>query len=139
MKLDGVMRSLAISPDGSVMAVCAVRNGRGNEIRFWNAQTGQPLTPPLKEANAIAGLEFSPDGRWLVTFAKTDDQLTASVRVLATANGQPVTPSYRLLLGQMPRVTFTADSRRVFFLPFVGEPIIWAQSGAIGSTNRIAA
>jgi len=129
MKFDGGMRSMAISPDGRVMAVCAVRNGRGNEIRFWNAQTDQPLTPPLEETNAIAGLEFSSDGRWLVTFTKTDDPLTTSARVWAAATGQPATPSYRLLLGQTPRVTFTADSRRVFFLPFVGEPIIWDLPG----------
>jgi len=129
MKFEGSLRSLAISPVGGVMALCVVRNGRGNEIRFWNAQTAQPLTPPLEETNAIAGLEFSSDGRWLVTFAKTDDPLTASARVWATATGQPVTPSYRLLLGQIPRASFTADGRRVFFLPFVGEPIIWDLPG----------
>jgi hypothetical protein len=41
------------------MAVCSWQR-RGKLL--WNAQTGQPLTPPLEETNAVAAMEFIQTG-----------------------------------------------------------------------------
>jgi WD40 repeat protein len=153
MKFEAPPRSLAFSPSGHLLAVCASGSRRGDpapssqktgrsqslvapamtnlgySTRIWNVQTGQPTTPPLGETNAVTGMEFSPDGRWLVTFAGTEQEHITSVRVWTVATGQPVTPFFRLLFGQIPRVTFTDGSRRVFLLPLIVEPIIWDLPG----------
>ena len=35
--------------------------------RVWDAQTGQPLTEPLKHAGRVYSAQFSPDGKRVVT------------------------------------------------------------------------
>jgi WD40 repeat protein len=35
--------------------------------RVWDAQTGEPLTPPLKHAQQVVQASFSADGRAVVT------------------------------------------------------------------------
>ncbi|MCC7376839.1 MAG: protein kinase [Verrucomicrobiales bacterium] len=36
--------------------------------RVWDLESGQPLTPPLRHPEAVRGVEFSPDGRFLLSF-----------------------------------------------------------------------
>jgi WD40 repeat protein len=53
--------------------------------RVWDAQTGQPLTDPLKHTNAVSSAQFSPDGKWLLTVS------TNVARVWDAQTGQPLT------------------------------------------------
>ena len=41
-----------------------------NTARVWDAQTGQPLTEPLKHADQVGSAQFSPDGKRVVTASR---------------------------------------------------------------------
>jgi len=74
-------------------------------------------------------MEFSPDGRWLVTFSHSPatrgwefwQSYVGSPRLWAAATGRPVTPPV-VSAGISTTVIFTRDSSRLFILPF--EPIV---------------
>lgn len=71
----GSVRSLAFSPDGSLLAagVCRARNDdldlcTQNEIVLWRAASGEALNPILTQHTAaILSLAFSADGRLLAS------------------------------------------------------------------------
>src|SRR5262249_18707592 len=50
------------SPDSTVLATCST----GGLIHLWDPVTGQPLGQPLRCADAVQSLAFSPDGQCLV-------------------------------------------------------------------------
>jgi len=55
-----------------------------NLARIWDAETGQPITPPLNHSNWVTALAFSPDGNWLATGCKN-----GTVLLWNATNGQP--------------------------------------------------
>jgi WD40 repeat protein len=59
---DSMVYAVALSPDGK-RAVTGNHNGI---VRFWSAETGEPLDLTVKLAGAIYGLQFSRDGRRLL-------------------------------------------------------------------------
>jgi eukaryotic-like serine/threonine-protein kinase len=134
------LRALAISANGKLLAACIGRpqtNGQsGNLTNRWEtwiceAETFRPLTPLRADAEPAQQLLFSPDGRWLLTFAdRTADDGPGSVpvssppRLWDTVNGQPVLlPARRT--GLFPQVVFTPDQRLLFICPFAGDPLVW--------------
>ncbi len=56
------------SPDGRYIA----SGSRDGELRVWDAQTAQPVFPPLLLGNGIRSLRFSRDGRRLVVRSTSD-------------------------------------------------------------------
>jgi WD40 repeat protein len=54
--------------------------------RVWDAQTGQPLTGPLKHADYVLYAQFSPDGKRVVTASRD-----GTARVWDAQTGQPLT------------------------------------------------
>ncbi len=52
-----------------------------------DAQTGQPVSPPLQHQDKVFSANFSPNGRWVVT-ASNDH----TARVWDAQTGQPVSP-----------------------------------------------
>jgi WD40 repeat protein/serine/threonine protein kinase/Flp pilus assembly protein TadD len=74
------------SPDGRLV----LKIGKDSTARVYDAQSGEPTTPPLAHHGEIAYAAFSPDGRRVVT---TSYDQTA--RVWDAANGAPVSPPLR--------------------------------------------
>ena len=61
---------VAISPDKRVIATASVRRGELNleySLRLWDAHTGRPLKRYLPAGGSIGALEFTPDGRRLIS------------------------------------------------------------------------
>lgn len=57
------VQAVAMSPDGRWIATSAPD---GEDIRLWDASTGQQLHSLRAKKLEAGGLGFSPDGRWLV-------------------------------------------------------------------------
>jgi WD40 repeat protein/tetratricopeptide (TPR) repeat protein len=71
------------SPDGKRI-VTASELGEG---RVWDAHTGQPLTVPFKQGDALFDAEFSADGERIATAS-----IDFSARIWNARTGQPLTP-----------------------------------------------
>jgi WD40 repeat protein/tRNA A-37 threonylcarbamoyl transferase component Bud32 len=56
----GVLRGIAISPDGRMLAV-----GGGGGVLFFDAATYEQVGEPLRVADLVESLAYSPDGRTL--------------------------------------------------------------------------
>lgn len=78
-----------------------------NTARVWDAQTGQPLTPPLMHSNWVTAVAFSPNGDWLATGCKD-----GSVRFWNATNGQPRDITFRHL-DWVNYIVFSPDGKRV--------------------------
>jgi WD40 repeat protein/tetratricopeptide (TPR) repeat protein len=123
---DGSPVHITISPDGQRVATAGIRSAR-----VWNLATGEPLTPPLVHGQPVAWMNFSPDGRHLITLSAqlTRDTLTtvADLRIWDTQTGQPLTPALRTLVntsdlgsdhGTRPPVS--EDGLTIALLPRIG-------------------
>jgi WD40 repeat protein/tetratricopeptide (TPR) repeat protein len=73
----------------------------------WDAQTGQPLTEPLKHAAIVWSAQFSPDGKRVVT-ASWD----STARVWDAQTGRPLTEPLKHS-GQVWSAQFSPDGKRI--------------------------
>jgi WD40 repeat protein len=56
--------SVAFSPDGHRLVTAS----NDDTVRIWNADTGQPIGPPLTgHTEAVSSVAFSPDGQRIVS------------------------------------------------------------------------
>jgi WD40 repeat protein/serine/threonine protein kinase/tetratricopeptide (TPR) repeat protein len=62
----GWMYGLGFSPDGKIIAT----GSNDKKARLWDAATGQPIGPAWRHAGPVSGVQFSSDGRSLVTISK---------------------------------------------------------------------
>lgn len=77
LKHYGDVLSLTFSLDGKYLATASgivdggerplKRSDEPNEVRLWDAMTGEPFCAPLKHYHKITGLSFCPDGKTLLT------------------------------------------------------------------------
>jgi WD40 repeat protein len=97
---------VAFSPDNQRLLTC----GFDFYARLWNANTGEPLSLPLRHGQRVSWGGFSPDGKSVVTAA-----WDKTVRVWDSSNGKPITPP---LLHRAPVVgaVWSADGRRLHTL-----------------------
>ena len=100
---DNTVAHAELSPDGRRLVTASF----DKTARVWDADTGQPVSPPLKHESLVIDASFSPDGQRVVT-ASVDQ----AARVWDAISGQPVTPP--LKHGWIVRhAIFSPDGRRV--------------------------
>ena len=98
------VESIAFSPDGHRIVVA---DSSDWAARIWDAETGAPVTLPLRHRGPVYFAAFSHDGRFVVT---TSEDKTA--RVWDATTGQPITPPLKHN-GTVDHAMFTADDSGV--------------------------
>jgi len=63
----GLVRSIALSPDGKWLAAAGGHAARYGEVKIWNLQTGEMVRTLRGHSDAIYSVVFSPDGHRLAT------------------------------------------------------------------------
>lgn len=127
MPLPGRYAGAAFSPDGQRVVIASSDDSRREaQTRPWDARSGQPLAPWLRQPYPVFGLTFSPDGQRL---AVRDFE---HAQVWATATWQPVgarvTHDNEILgLRFSPDgrhfVTFAKDQRAQLWATDSGQPV----------------
>jgi WD40 repeat protein len=82
------------SPNGDRIVI----GGKDQVARVWDVESGQPVTPPMQHRKPVLHVEFSPDGRLILTTCGSHSLVSegsASGRLWDAATGQPVTPPLR--------------------------------------------
>jgi WD40 repeat protein/tetratricopeptide (TPR) repeat protein len=120
----------AFSPDGRFVVTAGghdIHTGdpktwqisRTGEGRVWDASTGRPVTPILKQDLILYAVAFSPDGGRVVTGGQD-----TTAQVWDARTGQPIGP--RLRHGsEIDRVAFSTDGRRVITSALDGTAKLW--------------
>lgn len=57
--------TIALSPDGSLLASAGVHRTARVPLRLWDVQTGKQVGPDLQLVEGVTCLAFSPDGKYL--------------------------------------------------------------------------
>ena len=104
----------AFSPNGSaVVAICE------NSAQVWNAQTGRPMSLPLRHQGSVLSAGFSPDGAEVLTASR---DFTARLwsshagRLISLAFPEPFDSSC---------ASFSADGARVFAASWDNTQAVW--------------
>lgn len=106
--------NMAFSPD-SRRVITACEDGTA---RVWDIRTSRPLTPPMRHGKSLRLALFSPDGRMAAT--ASDD---GPVRLWDAGTGEALAPPFPVR-GQIDRMEFTADSRRLI-VATVSDARVW--------------
>jgi WD40 repeat protein/serine/threonine protein kinase len=124
----GLIHAVAYDPSGQVVATA----GDDQTVRFWQADTGQPIGSPLVHGAKVGGLAFSSDGKTLVT--SCDD---ADVRLWDVASCQRIGPTFHHPLAVLD-VAFSPDGRTILTGGFDHTARLWntATGAQIGSPMR---
>ncbi len=120
---EGMLLNVVFSPDGRRVLTAL----GGGTAQVWEAETGRPVTPPLKTTGTTgigsSPVSFSPDGRRVVT-AGGEFRRSGQARVWDTETGQAVTPALHHE-DQVAHVEFSPDGRHVLTASMDGTARVW--------------
>ncbi len=110
------VRTIAFAPDGESVAT----GSDDFTARIWNARTGAPISPPLRQGSRVDLLRFSPDGSVLLS---TGPGAPAAILWRANASGDRAAtlPSD----GAIVDASFRPDGLRVATIDAEGRARIW--------------
>ncbi len=108
------VNSAEFSPDGKRVVTAS----SDQTARIWDAQTGQPLTEPLKHDGLVTSAHFSLDGRYIITVS------TNIVRVWDAQTGEPLTEPLRSDAA-VNSAEFSPDGRRIVTASADGTARVW--------------
>jgi WD40 repeat protein/predicted Zn-dependent protease len=111
-------RWVTFSPDGRhLLSSGSLTGSRDDAVaRLWDAETGQPVGPPLGPAGQVVGAIFSPDGRAILT-CHADD----TIGLWESATGRPCPHQLPKVRHRFVLEPVVAD-RFGRLLPLPGEP-----------------
>jgi WD40 repeat protein/serine/threonine protein kinase len=138
LKHAGPVGSAAFSADGRRFLTISAWNPAGRDrkiientkaVRTWDAETGQPLAPPVMHDEQVAQATFSPDGRLVASITEHE------LRIWDAATGQPVRSTTRFpdtrglqSLAFRPdgrQVVVSSRSRSLALIGVAGGPPVW--------------
>lgn len=100
LRHDKAVQSIALSPDGSLLAT----GSQDNMLRLFKTENGNELYQ-IEHGDWVNGIDFSPDGRFVATGSKDK-----TVRLINVANGKEV---FRVLHdGEVLKVLFSSPDGR---------------------------
>jgi WD40 repeat protein len=103
---DAYLQSVALSPDGSTLAVLDFYD----KILFFDTRTYQPIGEPLTENTWLDSLAYSPDGR-VLAYGGAGDGREGYLRLIDAHTREPLANGR--VLGRPTNMAFTPDGTRL--------------------------
>jgi WD40 repeat protein len=110
----GMGRAAGFSPDGRWLVI-----GDDYQARVWDTATGAPVTPVLPHPSGVSRVEFSRDGRRVLTAGRD-----GTVRIWDAATGEALTAPLRHA-GRVLSAAFGGDAQRVLATSAEGSVRLW--------------
>ena len=127
-QLDGFPGALALSPDGTTLAVSA----RSGSISLFDVAGGPPRRVLAGHTDFVRGLTFSVDGTMLASGGV--DQTAIVWDVAGGARRETLRGHTSRIFG----TAFSPDGRRLYTSGLDGTVIVWDLGGGGGLANRVA-
>ncbi len=122
LKVDDDVTSLAVSPNGRLLAAPAEYSRGSNEVKLWELSTGNELRSFSVEKTTVWCLAFSPDSRRLAAACRD-----WTIKLWDAASGRELEPLSGLR-NHFERVAISSDGRYIASSSFGSELIqLWGQ------------
>jgi WD40 repeat protein len=122
-RTEDVLKALALSPDGKVLATASLFDAT---VRLWDSPSGHPRGLLPATGVAVNGLAFSPDGR-LLALARQD-----GTAVLCEVETAREVGTIRVRSASLEAVIFAADGRKLATGDSDGSLRVWDVSRVLG-------